>query len=201
LSYLQTKVCYALVVASALLSACSTKDDPAADSGAKDFPDVGDVSDSAPGTGRDASADAAMLDASTDAAMLDASGDTATLDAGGDTATLDASGDTATLDAGGDTATLDGGGGSVSCYSAEQMRCEEAPLPSDEQRQDIPIMCSSVSGVFTSPAACPSAGFIGKCVVGTGRGQEVRRRYTGNDATYEADFCTNTAHGTWSTVF
>lgn len=43
--------------------------------------------------------------------------------------------------------------------------------------------------------------FQGKCTIGTGKGREVKRVYTGADVAYEQDFCVNTAMGVWSTTF
>lgn len=86
---------------------------------------------------------------------------------------------------------------------ADQSRCKEFPAPSDAQRENLAVECSSVSGVLAG--ACLTAGFGGKCTVqpepGTKDGVEVRRFYTGRDLAYERHFCVNTALGVWSTVF
>jgi hypothetical protein len=102
-----------------------------------------------------------------------------------------------TSDAGGDAAL----GGALACYVADQFICDEYPDPTPAQISDVPVACSSRSGVLSSPPACPSAGFVGKCTIGAGQGIYVQRFYTGADAAYAQDFCVNTAMGTWSTTF
>ena len=103
-----------------------------------------------------------------------------------------------------DGASLDaadtGKGGGVACYVADQFRCEEFPTPTETQVTDVLAKCSSVSGVPSQPAACPPAGFRGKCTRPASEGM-VERFYTGADVAYAQDFCVNTAHGAWSTVF
>jgi hypothetical protein len=96
-------------------------------------------------------------------------------------------------------AAADGGSGSIACYSAVQFNCEENPTPTAESVANLSVKCSSVSGVLSRPAACPQAGFQGKC--STTSDVPVRRWYTGADVAYSKDFCINTAHGTWSTTF
>jgi hypothetical protein len=99
------------------------------------------------------------------------------------------------------TATTDAGAGSIACYSAEQFYCEENPQPTADQSANLPVSCSSVSGVFSmNPAACPPAGFLGKCTMGDVKNPTIRRYYTGADAAYLQDFCVNTAMGAWSTT-
>jgi hypothetical protein len=100
-----------------------------------------------------------------------------------------------------DAATGDAGAGSIACYIAGQFRCKEYPEATNDELNNLPIECSSTSGVLTSPANCPMAGFQGKCTMGTGVGREVKRVYTGADLAYEQDFCVNTAMGVWSTTF
>ena len=94
-------------------------------------------------------------------------------------------------------------GVSIGCNAPDQDRCWEFPQPSAEQRTNIGIACTSVSGVLSSPAKCPTAKFIGKCTIpGTAKdGPEARRWYKADDAAYQQDFCTNTAKGAWSTTF
>jgi hypothetical protein len=92
-------------------------------------------------------------------------------------------------------------GGSIACYSAVQHFCEENPAPTAAQEEALKVMCSSGSGAFAKPAACPTAGFVGKCTVTAGTTITVRRYYPGVDAAYNQDFCVNTAHGVWSTAF
>ena len=81
----------------------------------------------------------------------------------------------------------------------------QEPAATAAQQMNAPVVCSSASGVWHSPAACPSAGYQGKCTLppaSTGMdGVQIQRFYTGADVTYAADYCTNTAHGTWSTAF
>ena len=91
--------------------------------------------------------------------------------------------------------------GPLACYVADQFLCDEYPDPTPAQESDVPVACSSRSGVLTRPPACPTAGFVGKCTIGSGRGAYVQRFYTGADAAYAQDFCVNTAHGVWSTTF
>jgi hypothetical protein len=92
---------------------------------------------------------------------------------------------------------------SIACYIDVQFRCKEFPEATSDQLANLPVECSSASGALTKdPAACPKAGFLGKCTVGTsGKDKEVRRFYTGADAAYEQDFCVNTAKGVWATTF
>ncbi len=94
---------------------------------------------------------------------------------------------------------------SLSCYVADMWRCDEEPLATAAQRMNAPVSCSSLSGVFHSPAACPTADFQGRCTLppaSTGMdGMQIQRFYTGADVTYASDYCVNTAHGTWSTTF
>ena len=91
--------------------------------------------------------------------------------------------------------------GSLSCHVAVQQVCDEYPAPSPSDDENVGVACSSRSGVLARPAACPSAGFLGKCTTGSGSGQHIQRFYTGADAAYSQDFCANTAHGAWSTAF
>jgi hypothetical protein len=102
---------------------------------------------------------------------------------------------------GSDAAATDGGASSIACYIADQFRCKEFAEATDDQRANLPVECSSTSGVLSSPANCPKEQYAGKCTLGTGKGQEIRRVYTGADVAYEADFCVNTALGVWSTAF
>lgn len=92
---------------------------------------------------------------------------------------------------------------SIACSSPEQMRCTELPQPSAEQRTNLTVECGSVSGHVSSPAGCPTTGFVGKCTVpaATGGGPEIRRWYKAEDAAYQKDFCVSTAKGAWSTTF
>ena len=94
------------------------------------------------------------------------------------------------------------GGKPTACYVADQFLCDEYPNPTDEQVADVPVACSSRSGVPSTPPACPTAGFGGKCTTGgSAPGAHVQRFYTGADLPYAQDFCVNTAHGVWSTTF
>lgn len=117
---------------------------------------------------------------------------------GRDAGPSDAAADAATTDAASSDAAV---GSSLACYIAGQMRCKEFPQATADQEANLPVECSSDSGKLTSPAACPNAGFVGKCTVGTGVGREVRRWYTGADVVYQQDFCVTTAMGLWSTTF
>ncbi|HEY8076345.1 MAG TPA: hypothetical protein VIF62_19605 [Labilithrix sp.] len=92
-----------------------------------------------------------------------------------------------------------GGGGNTACYIAGQQRCHEFPQPTGTQANDLAVECSSDSGMLG--ASCPTAGFLGKCTLGSGAGREIRRFYTGADAAYQQDFCVNTAMGLWTTTF
>jgi hypothetical protein len=89
----------------------------------------------------------------------------------------------------------------LSCYTADMFICDEYPNPTAQQDSDVPVRCSSISGVLSRPPACPTAGFLGKCTLGSGKGVYVQRFYTGADAAYSQDFCTNTSMGSWSTTF
>jgi hypothetical protein len=89
----------------------------------------------------------------------------------------------------------------LACYTASMFICDEYPNPTAAQDSDVPVRCSSVSGVLSRPPACPTAGFLGKCTLGSGKGAYVQRFYTGADATYSQDFCVNTSLGIWSTTF
>lgn len=92
---------------------------------------------------------------------------------------------------------------SVACSIPTQDRCREIPQPTEEQRTSVATECSSASGKLSSPASCPSAGFVGKCTVpGAGKdGAEVRRFYKADDAAYQKSFCVDTVKGAWSTTF
>ncbi len=91
--------------------------------------------------------------------------------------------------------------GSVACYVADQFKCDEYPNATTMQHENSAIACSSLSGMLSEPAACPTAEFVGKCTTGTGTDTHVERFYTGVDAAYNQDFCVNTALGVWSTTF
>lgn len=93
------------------------------------------------------------------------------------------------------------GKASISCYSDVQFYCEEIVAPTMEQEDGLKVVCSSGSAVFSKPAACPPAAFVGKCTFTADGVTKTRRYYTGVDAAYNQDFCVNTAKGTWSTVF
>ena len=95
----------------------------------------------------------------------------------------------------------DSTGQTASCYVDNQQICYEDPSPTDSQAQNLSIKCSSDSGDFERPAACPQSGFLGKCTATTSEGVEIQRFYTGADAAYQADFCATVALGTWSTTF
>jgi hypothetical protein len=92
---------------------------------------------------------------------------------------------------------------SVACSAPDQFRCRELPQPSVTQREGVTVECGSGSGKLSSPASCPTAGFVGKCTIAaSGKdGPEVRRWYKADDAPYQQDFCVNTAKGVWSTAF
>ncbi len=88
--------------------------------------------------------------------------------------------------------------------TATQFTCNEYPNPTAAQRTDVPTACSSGSGDLQEPAACPPAGFKGKCTRPDGPtvpGPYVERFYDGADVAYAQDFCVNTASGVWSTTF
>jgi hypothetical protein len=82
-----------------------------------------------------------------------------------------------------------------------QFYCEENPVAAASAEEALRVACSSGSGVFAKPAACPPAGFVGKCTFTSDATLRVRRYYTGVDIAYNQDFCVNTAHGTWATAF
>ena len=92
-------------------------------------------------------------------------------------------------------------GASVSCYVADQLRCEEAPAPTKAQDEARAVECSSVSGALKHPAACPTAGFEGKCTITENGATTIRRTYKGADTAYQKSFCIDTAKGAWSTTF
>jgi hypothetical protein len=175
------------------LFACTVTTSTSGDGGSGNAPDSG-------GTAADSGATA---DSGTGA---DSGGGSSQEAGGGDATTNgpDASqGDAAPAEAAaGDGSTAgDGGVASASCYVASQDRCKEFPSPTGTQAADLAVECSSTSGVFASPAGCPTTGFLGKCTTGTGPGSEVDRWYTPADATYEQSFCTSNASGVWSTTF
>ena len=94
-------------------------------------------------------------------------------------------------------------GVSIACWVPAQDRCREVPQATAEQRTAVTIECGSVSGKLSSPASCPTAGFIGKCTIpaaGTD-GPEVKRWYKADDAAYQKSFCVDTVKGVWSTAF
>jgi hypothetical protein len=92
---------------------------------------------------------------------------------------------------------------SIACSIPTQDRCREVPQPSAAQRAAVTVECSSASGKLSSPASCPTAGFVGKCTVpavGTAAA-EVKRFYKADDAAYQKSFCVDTVKGAWSTTF
>ena len=91
-------------------------------------------------------------------------------------------------------------GGPLACYVAVQFICDEYPDPTPAQENDVPATCSSRGGILTRPPACPTAAFIGKCTIGSGKGINVQRYYVGTDPAYAQAFCT-TFKGVWSTTF
>jgi len=95
----------------------------------------------------------------------------------------------------------DKSGNAISCNVATQNICYEIGNPTAAQTQNLPVKCSSVSGVYATSAACPQSGYVGKCTFAAPDGTETDRYYTGTDATYQQDFCVNTVLGTWSTTF
>jgi hypothetical protein len=92
-------------------------------------------------------------------------------------------------------------GNSISCDVPTQNICYEDDNPTSDQLQNLPVKCSSVSGTYATPAACPQTGYVGKCTFAAPDGTETDRYYTGTDAAYQQDFCVNVALGTWSTAF
>jgi len=90
---------------------------------------------------------------------------------------------------------------SVSCYIADQHRCEEAPAPDKTQSEAREIECSSTSGKLSKPAACPTAGFVGKCTTTANGIVTVHRWYTGADASYQKASCAEPQQGVWTTAF
>ena len=90
---------------------------------------------------------------------------------------------------------------SLSCWIENQHRCEEAPSPDKSQEELRTVECSSVSGKLSRPAACPTAGFLGKCTTADQGITSVHRWYTGADAEYQKSFCADPAKGVWSTAF
>jgi hypothetical protein len=103
-----------------------------------------------------------------------------------------------------ETSTATDAGASISCYLATQFTCNEYPSPTADQVTAVPTACSSGSGDFEQPAACPMTGFKGKCTRPDGPnvpGPYVERFYDGADVAYAQDFCVNTASGVWSTTF
>lgn len=90
---------------------------------------------------------------------------------------------------------------SVSCYIADQHRCEEAPAPDKTQAEAREIECSSTSGKLSKPAACPTAGFVGKCTTTSNGIVAIHRWYTGADAAYQKASCAEPQQGVWTTTF
>ena len=91
--------------------------------------------------------------------------------------------------------------GPASCYIDDQFICDELTDPDATGVENLAILCSSTSGDFAQPAACPEAGFEGRCTTGTGKDEQIQRFYTGADIAYSEDFCVNTAGGAWSDVW
>ena len=92
-------------------------------------------------------------------------------------------------------------GNSISCSVGPQFICYEDANPTAAQLQNLPVKCSSDSGDYRTPAACPESGYLGKCTFSAPDGTETDRFYTGADASYEQSFCETVALGTWSTAF
>ena len=91
---------------------------------------------------------------------------------------------------------------SISCdvVSAQNI-CYDIAAPTADQTSNLQVKCSSVSGTYKTPGACPASGFVGKCTFAAPDGTETDRYYTGTDVTYQQDFCVNVALGMWSTTF
>ena len=68
--------------------------------------------------------------------------------------------------------------GSTSCYVDVQFICDELPDGSSEAAENLAISCSSRSGVYAQPAACPAADYQGKCTNGTGTDTTVQEDRT-----------------------
>ena len=92
-------------------------------------------------------------------------------------------------------------GDSISCYVSAQFICYEDANPTSSQLANLPVKCSSDSGDYKQPAACPQAGYLGKCTFAAPDGTETDRFYTGADAAYQQSYCETVALGTWSTAF
>ncbi|MBS2018621.1 MAG: hypothetical protein JST00_37490 [Deltaproteobacteria bacterium] len=90
---------------------------------------------------------------------------------------------------------------SVSCFIADQHRCEEAPAPDKAQDEARTIECSSVSGKLSRPATCPTADFVGKCTTTEKGIVSVHRWYKGADPEYQKSACAEPFKGVWSTTF
>ncbi len=72
----------------------------------------------------------------------------------------------------------------VSCYIADQHRCEEAPAPTKAQDEARAVECSSA-----------------KCTIVENGTTVIRRTYQGAETAYQKSFCVETAKGAWSTTF
>jgi hypothetical protein len=92
-------------------------------------------------------------------------------------------------------------GDSISCNVAVQFICYDIANPTSAQLSNLPVKCSSDSGDYKTPAACPQTGYLGKCTFAAPDGTETDRFYTGADAAYQQSFCETVSLGTWSTAF
>ena len=119
---------------------------------------------------------------------------------GGDTGSSpDAGGAGGDPDASGDA----GGRTSASCYISGQRACDDWSNGTPGYIAETEVSCGNRGGVWDSPAACPTADFVGKCVVPASPdgSQLAMRYYAGTDLTAIQDFCANIAAGAWSTTF
>jgi hypothetical protein len=107
----------------------------------------------------------------------------------------------------GGTGGTDGGAGgstsackSMGCYVASDNLCDEYTQPTADYCTNVPGSCASRAGTLSSPAACPTANFTGKCIM-PGPGGRILRYYGNRGDAADQSFCTDTATGTWSTTF
>lgn len=100
----------------------------------------------------------------------------------------------------GDASTT-GAAPSSACYVALQYRCKEYPEATPEQVTNLRVECQAEKGQLSqNPGTCPSASFLGKCTVGTGKGREINRAYYPADVENAKAQCAQ-ANGVWSTTF
>lgn len=100
----------------------------------------------------------------------------------------------------------DGGGngcsGTITCYIGSLNECRQYSNVSANWCTDEPGKCAEAGGTYAPKAACPTAGFVGKCTFPKNTDGSVftDRWYTGADVATDQTEC-QIVNGAWSTKF